>query len=635
MLNKSIAYRISVYVSLAVISVFITFIAIYIFFQQDLLKQNIQHKSISLGSTVQSSVGRLAITTREVAQNVAAQVVFYAQHDHAEIILGDVMRKYPFINAIHVNMDSTVNDVDYTHYFSFNMNDSIYFYQQSEEFRTCTTVDENYQKLLQKEEPSWSEPLLCKRNNNVIVFFVSPICKTNKKGVKRRVGEVICELSLNQMNGIINSLDIGERGYAFLISEEGVYLTHPEEDWILNKNVYDVPETNQKNTNVNITKIVEAEESITLIAHSAYLDNEKCWLYVTPVTGSNWKLIFVRPYSEVFNPIYLPVLQMLFFSVLGILVIYLLVTYITNREIQPLSSVTHQLKRFSRLTGDSHEIPENEIEQVSESLNYIRSWYEKYKVTRSKEEKKSEDRKRDIEQASEIQQSFIKTEFPAFPERKDIDIYATYKPARGVSGDLFDYFFIDDNHLAFTIGDVSGKGIPAAFFMSVAQRIIKNNSRKKWAKDIVSAANKDLFTNNQHQFFLTLFLGVLNTQTGELYYCNAAHTAPYIVKPNGELVDLAVSHGLPLGLYPDKKYKEASAVMEPGDSIVLYTDGVTELLDENKLQYGNSRLEENLRNLAGNHPEEMIVKIEKSLELFIGNAPQSDDISLLILQYKA
>lgn len=635
MLNKSIAYRLSVYVSLAVISVFVAFIGIYIFFQLGILKDKIQNDSISLSSTVQSTVGRLAVTTQEVCTNVSSQIVFYAQHDHTDLILKDVLIKYDFLNAIHVNLDSTVNDVAFTNYYCYKQNDSIFFSQQNGPFETCAAKDPVIQGMVKDGTLNWSEPIMCRRNNAVIVFFLAPIFKSNDRGERRKVGEVICELSLKQLNQIINSLDISERGYAFLISKDGVYLTHPEEEWILKKNVYEIPNINNKNSQINTSKIVNSTESFYFNAHSAYLDNEKCWVYVTPVNGSNWKLIFVRPHSEVYNPIYLPVLQMLFFSVLGILVIYLLVTYITNKQIQPLSSVTQQLKRFSSLTGDSGEIPENEIVQVSESLNYMKSWYEKYKISRSKEEKKSKDRKRDIEQASEIQQSFIKTDFPAFPSRNDFDIYATYQPARGVSGDLFDYFFIDHDHLAFTIGDVSGKGIPAAFFMSVAQRIIKNNSQKKTAKEIVGGANKDLFTNNQHQFFLTLFLGVLNLKNGELYYCNAAHTAPYIVKANGEILDLAVSHGLPLGLYPDKKYKEASTVLETGDTIVLYTDGVTELLDENNLQYGNTRLEENLKNLSGHSPKEIVTKIEKSLELFIGKAKQSDDISMLVLKYKA
>jgi sigma-B regulation protein RsbU (phosphoserine phosphatase) len=302
---------------------------------------------------------------------------------------------------------------------------------------------------------------------------------------------------------------------------------------------------------------------------------------------------------------------------------------------QPLSLLTQQLKRFSKLAGDTNAISANEVAQVSESLNSMKLWYENYKITSSQEAKKNESQKRDIMQAAEIQRSFIKTKFPVFPERKDIDLYATYKPAKGVSGDLYDFFFIDKDHIVLTMGDVSGKGIPAAFFMSIAQTIIKKNATKRSAKSIVTSVNQELYTNNHHQFFLTLFFGVLNIETGMLTYCNAAHTISYILKANGNLVELAQSHGLPLGLYPDKKYQEASIQLEKGDSVILYTDGVTELNDADKQQYGSQRFEENLKNLAQKNPKEMVLKLEKSLELFIGNTKQSDDISILILNYKA
>jgi sigma-B regulation protein RsbU (phosphoserine phosphatase) len=326
---------------------------------------------------------------------------------------------------------------------------------------------------------------------------------------------------------------------------------------------------------------------------------------------------------------------MLFFSVLGILVIYLLITYITNKQIEPLTSITSQLKKFSsagsEITGNS----ENEIRQVSDSLNILKAWQEKQRLSQDEQQKQSKKRSRDIKQAAEIQQSFIRTDFPAFPERKDVDLYACYRPAKGVSGDLYDYFFIDDEHLVFTIGDVSGKGIPAAFFMSVAQTIIKSCATKISAKEIVMAANTELYTNNQHQFFLTLFLGVLNVKTGSLLYCNAAHTAPYILKSDGSITELAQSHGLPLGLYSDKMYEEAEIQIQKGDIIVLYTDGVNELQDENGIQYGAGRLEENLRNLVGLNPQEVVFKVEKSLDVFLGETKQIDDISILVLSYKA
>jgi sigma-B regulation protein RsbU (phosphoserine phosphatase) len=148
---------------------------------------------------------------------------------------------------------------------------------------------------------------------------------------------------------------------------------------------------------------------------------------------------------------------MLFFSVLGILAIFFIITYISNKLIQPLSKVTTQLKKFSSVTGESGLVTSNEVEQVSESLNYLKSWYEKFEINQNKEDKINTLRKQDLLEASEIQMSLINNNFSVFANRNDIDLFAVYKPARIVSGDLFDFFFLDDYNLFFSIGDVSGK----------------------------------------------------------------------------------------------------------------------------------------------------------------------------------
>lgn len=635
MLNKPIAYRLSIYISLAVIAVFITFIGIYFLFNQRLIKENVQNKAIGLSSAVIGNVKRHVVSTQEVADNVSNQIYFYLEHGNSEEFISSLLKKYSFINAIHVNIDEKNPDILYHNFYCYSNNDSVRIFKANERLKTCVSFEKSFVDLLKNKTKDWSEPLICERNSNIVVSYYAPIMHTEPGEEPKLVGEVVCELSLLELNESINRINIGEDGIAFLLSKKGQYLTHPNKDWILTRNVNNIPDRFVKGNKLNIKDVLEKGIESFTVVYAEYYNFEKSWVYLQPIKENGWTLVFALPYNELYEPLYLPLLQMLFFSVLGILIIYLLVTYITNKQIQPLSTITEQLKKFSTASGDTKNIPANEITQVSESLNYMKSWYEKYKVTQSEEDQKSKSRKRDIIQASEIQQSFIKTNFPAFPDRTDIDLYAIYKPAKGVSGDLFDYFFIDEDNLVFTIGDVSGKGVPAAFFMSVAQTIIKNNSNEISAKSIVEAANKELYTNNQHQFFLTLFLGIFNVKTGKLLYCNAAHTAPYILKNDGSLFELAQSHGLPLGLYHDKYYEEAEISIEKGDSLVLYTDGVNELQDENMLQYGNARLEENLKNLRGLEPKEMVLKIEKSLDLFIGNSKQSDDISLLILKYKA
>jgi sigma-B regulation protein RsbU (phosphoserine phosphatase) len=326
---------------------------------------------------------------------------------------------------------------------------------------------------------------------------------------------------------------------------------------------------------------------------------------------------------------------MLFFAILGILAIFFIVTYISNKLIQPLSTVTRQLKKFSNsAAGSSDSNTKNEIELVSSSLEFLKDWYEKFKIDQTHEEKLNSQRRQDLMEASEIQMSLINSDFSIIKNKSNFDLFAVYNPARIVSGDLYDFIMLDKENLYFTIGDVSGKGLSAAFFMSVAQTLLKNNSKYRSPGKIIAQTNNELYTNNQHQFFLTCFTGVLNLKTGNLKYCNAAHTASLVLSENGELYELNNSHGMPLGLYPNRIYPESETSLKPGDSIILYSDGVTEMQDMEKQHYGSERFYEILKKSAGSNPENTIQNIEEDLKAFRGTASQSDDVTMMIIKFK-
>jgi len=231
--------------------------------------------------------------------------------------------------------------------------------------------------------------------------------------------------------------------------------------------------------------------------------------------------------------------------------------------------------------------------------------------------------------------SLIHTDFSTFADREDVDLYAIYKPARIVSGDLFDFFFLDDENLFFSIGDVSGKGISAAFFMSVAQTLIKGNSKLKSPGKIITGTNNELFTANRHQFFLTLFVGVINLKTGVLKYCNAAHTSTMILNSKSEITVLNSLHGMPLGLYPNRDYNESFITLEEGSSLILYSDGVTEMQDPEKNHFGNERFYQILSLQKNRNPKILIGEIEKELDHFKGNMKQADDVTIMVLNFKS
>ena len=632
MTNKSISYRLSIFISLAVIGVFVIFIIVNYIFNQQILKQNIEHQAIGLSTQVNSKVSQYVISTREIALNLSEQVIYYNQNNDTEELIYMVMRKYDFLNAIHVNIDSSVNVENHSH-FMLRVSDSLYYETSNTKIFDCENEEQIIAEVAAKKQKGWTRPFRCNKYGNVIASYYCPVKQVDAAGDTIIIGEVICELSLLKLNRQINEIEIQDNGFAFLVDDSGSFITHPNQDWIINQNIFGLSHKVFEISRSEFQNIIENNRSGSTIAYPEILDYEKSWVYYTPVNAADWYLIFVLPYHTLFADLYLTTLRLLFFAVLGIMAIYFIITYITKRQIEPLSDVTHQLNKFSSQAGNNSLDTLNEVQRVSESLKALKTWYARYKDEQTRALIKSNLQKQDLQQASEIQQSIIKTEFPAFPERKEIDIHAVYRSAREVSGDLFDFFFIDEENLVFTIGDVSGKGIPAAIFMSIAQTIIKSNAKFKKAKSIVNKANKELCTNNQHLFFLTLFLGVIKISKSELYYCNAAHTTTIVLKPDGKIKELNQAHGLPLGLYPEKEYADSKISIEKGDTIVLYTDGVTELQNEDKKQFGMKRFKETLQSLAGLEVSEITAGIESKLDEFRGKAPQYDDISILIVKY--
>lgn len=632
MFNKSIAYRLSIYISLAVVAVFLVFIFIAYVFNNNILKSNVENKAIGLGYQAMMLGERQLVSTKEITSNISEQVLYFANHNDVDFLISKLMDKYHFLNAIHVNIDSVVPDLHFHNYYMFRAADSIYTWKGDELVYHCRNEQRIFQAVAGKDTPGWTEEFTCHKNSKLVVSYYSPIKIRDKADNLITVGSVISELSLLDLADSINTLNIGNSGYAFLVSKDGTYLSHPNKEWIMNKNLFNISEQEYSDSQSQIKKLLNNNLTGSTVAFPQYMNYEKCWIYYTPIKETGWTLIFVVPYNELFVPLYLLILRMLFFSVLGILVIFFTITYISNRLIYPLSKVTSQLKSFSSDTGNFEVNTRNEIELVSASLENIKKWYERFKIDQFKEEKLNTQRMQDLMEASEIQMSLINTDFSAINSGNKVKLFATYHPARIVSGDLYDFIFLNDENLYFTIGDVSGKGLSAAFYMSVAQTLLKSNSRFNSPGKIVTNANNELYTNNQHQFFLTLFAGVLNVKTGVLLYCNAAHTASLIVTASGEITELIQTHGMPLGLYPNRTYSQSETFLNPGDSIVLYSDGVTEMQNEDKMHFGSERFFEVLRKNATLYPEKLIDEIENSLADFRGMAKQSDDVTIMVIK---
>jgi len=240
----------------------------------------------------------------------------------------------------------------------------------------------------------------------------------------------------------------------------------------------------------------------------------------------------------------------------------------------------------------------------------------------------------DLDMAARIQQKILHQDFPVFPEDNRFEIFANMIAAKHVGGDFYDFFKFDDDHLAFFIGDVAGKGMPAAIYMAVCRTMLKAiGSEVKSPSDCITKVNNMLIPESDISTFVTVFYGLLNVKTGELFYCNGGHNLPYIQSTDGAVTELENVGGLLLGKFENAPYDMNTIQLNPGDTIVTFTDGVTEAEDEDGSFFDEERVITYLEKQPGKSLDSLVKGLFLEVMKFTGAADQSDDITVLSVQY--
>jgi len=240
----------------------------------------------------------------------------------------------------------------------------------------------------------------------------------------------------------------------------------------------------------------------------------------------------------------------------------------------------------------------------------------------------------DLNVAARIQQSILPRTFPAFPHRKEFDLYATMVPAKEVGGDFYDFFFLDEHHLAFVVGDVSGKGIPAAIFMALSRTVLKAiASRVENPGECLRQVNEMLIPESDTAMFVTIFYAVLNTQSGELTFSNGGHNPPYLVSAGGDVTPFEYVGGPIIGKIPGLTFDSKTITLNPGDTVFMFTDGVTEAMDPSRNLFEEPRLIESLKRGKDFKLTDLLQAVSLELKTFASTEPQSDDITMLSMRY--
>ena len=318
--------------------------------------------------------------------------------------------------------------------------------------------------------------------------------------------------------------------------------------------------------------------------------------------------------------------------------------YVSDRRTSEGRSASTGVRRIS--TGEDGEERSaisklnirtgDEIQALSEAIKTMELEINEYiqdltTVTAEKERIGAE-----LNVATQIQADMLPRIFPAFPEREEFDVYATMNPAKEVGGDFYDFFLVDDDHLAVVIADVSGKGVPAALFMVIAKTLIKNHAQNQEAPGTVfTQTNEQLCEGNDAGLFVTGWMGVLEISTGKFVYVNAGHNPPLLKRAGGTFEWLKSRPGFVLAGREGVRYRENTLQLEPGDRLYLYTDGVTEATNSHEELFGDERLQNALNEYMDLPVEQFLPKIKECIDAFVGDADQFDDITMLALDYQS
>ena len=458
------------------------------------------------------------------------------------------------------------------------------------ELKTLATADYDYPsqewftKPLEMDDGYWSEPYIDEGGGDMLMTTYSLPLRDSRGKV---AAVITADISLDWLNEVMGDISIYPSAYNVLLSRSGQIMVCPVETLVMNSTIQDIQNNSMAGNETfrNISESMLSGQNGNIRINNRGVTSQ---VYFAPVERTGWSMSIVIPENEIYSDIRRVGLMVKLLQLLGIVMLILL-----------LRSVAKRQKKYQQI---------NEQKERIEGELHI---------------------------ASEIQMAMIPKIYPPYPERDDIDVYGQLTPAKEVGGDLFD-FYIRDEKLIFCIGDVAGKGVPASLYMMVTKALFRTISTHESSPEkIVSNLNDVMSQDNESNMFVTMFLGVLDLPTGRLHYCNAGHDAPLLIGNTGAGL-LPVDSNLPIGVMPKWKFSKQESIIDPDTSIFLYTDGLTEAENKDHKQFEMDRVIEHAKKLQQSrkfNPTLILKHMTDAVHRFVGDADQSDDLTMLAIQY--
>ena len=514
--------------------------------------------------------------------------------------------------------------------YSYNNNGVIETTQEGNEHYEYFYLDW-YQLCKLLDRPVWTEPFMDYNPENIYSKdMIASYCQPLKDKEGKYIGTLSVDLSLSWLSNTISAVKPYPNSYSIMIGQGGTYFVHPDSTKLVYQTIFTESMEHPDTAMVSLGHAMQrGEEGMRQLK----VNGEDCYVFYKPLSTTGWSVAIVCPESDIFGGFNKLRRSVTGTVVGGLLLLMLVCGRFIRHEIKPLTKLARQAETIA--SGDfSVTLPEDgrtdEIGQLSESFTHMQHSL----VTYIDELKTTTAQKASIENelkvASDIQMSMVPRLFPAFPNRKDIDLYASMTPAKEVGGDLYD-FFIQDEILYFCVGDVSGKGVPASLFMAVTRNLFRIVAQQGLPPaEIASQINNILAVDNDRGMFVTMFIGKADLRTGHLDYCNCGHNAPVV---DGQLLEMQYANQ-PLGLWEDDPFYGESIENIKGKQFLLYTDGLNEAENPEKELLGNDRLIALMQDAQDMSARQVVDMLKAAVEEHRAGADPNDDLTLLCLTIK-
>jgi sigma-B regulation protein RsbU (phosphoserine phosphatase) len=487
------------------------------------------------------------------------------------------------------------------------------------------------------DRPVWSEPY--EWSGVLMVTYSVPI-HMMAAGKRRVAGVITCDLTLDWLEQMIAELPLGKGGYGLLMSRNGTYVCHPLPELVLNETVFSIAEERgDPGLRATGQRMVSGEPGI--LPFVSFVNGKLSWLAFTPLQSADWIMGALISREEMHAAVLRLSHRQAAVGLAGLLLLCLAVALIARSITRPIWRLRDAASHLAGGNLDVH-LPsprgDDEVAQLTRAFGDMRDRLRQYLVDLRETMAARERMHSELRIAHEIQMGLVPKTFPPFPDRRDLDLYAVLEPAREVGGDFYDFFPLDDDRLVVAIGDVSGKGVPAALLMAVTRSFLRSQFRATAdPAEVLGNVNGELVEGNESCMFVTLFCAVLNLADGSLRYANAGHNPPLLRHPDGHLEWLALPRGPVVGAMPGATYATGTLVLPADAILILYTDGVTEAMNPASELYGEERMIAQV-DAAPGHETTCRILIDgllADIRAFAAGAEPSDDITMLVLRRKA